>query len=61
MAVVERMCHAVAVMRGGVIVEAGTRREVFEAPRETYTRELLAAVPLPDPRAARRHRAFQPA
>ena len=49
MAVIERMCHDVAVMRGGRIVEAGSRREVFEAPAEDYTRELMAAVPLPDP------------
>ncbi|MFT0858924.1 ABC transporter ATP-binding protein [Ancylobacter sp. G4_0304] len=49
MAVIERMCHDVAVMRGGAIVEAGSRRAVFEAPADAYTRELMAAVPLPDP------------
>ncbi len=50
MAVVERMCHHVAVMRAGRIVEAGTRRAVFENPSDPYTRELIAAVPIPDPR-----------
>ncbi|WP_334176456.1 ABC transporter ATP-binding protein, partial [Pseudoxanthobacter sp.] len=49
MAVVERMSHDVAVMRGGRIVEAGSRRAVFETPKEAYTRDLMAAVPLPDP------------
>ncbi|MGA0563748.1 ABC transporter ATP-binding protein [Ancylobacter sp. VNQ12] len=49
MAVIERMCHDVAVMRGGRIVEAGSRRSVFEAPTDPYTRELMAAVPAPDP------------
>jgi peptide/nickel transport system ATP-binding protein len=49
MAVIERMSHHVAVMRGGTIVEMGTRREIFEAPREDYTRALMAAVPIPDP------------
>ncbi len=49
MAVIERMCHDVAVMRGGRIVEAGSRRAVFENPVEAYTRELMAAVPVPDP------------
>ncbi|MBB5755177.1 dipeptide ABC transporter ATP-binding protein [Prosthecomicrobium pneumaticum] len=49
MAVIERMCHDVAVMRGGRIVEAGTRRAVFEVPAQAYTRELMAAVPIPDP------------
>jgi peptide/nickel transport system ATP-binding protein len=53
MAIVERMSHAVAVMRHGEIVEAGSRREVFENPRDTYTRELMNAVPIPDPAAAR--------
>ncbi|RTM09752.1 MAG: ABC transporter ATP-binding protein [Hyphomicrobiales bacterium] len=52
MAVVERMSHDVAVMRAGRIVEAGTRRSVLSSPREAYTRELIAAVPIPDPRAA---------
>ncbi|MDQ0394479.1 ABC transporter ATP-binding protein [Labrys monachus] len=49
MAVVERMSHHVAVMRHGRIVEAGTRREIFDSPREAYTRDLIAAVPIPDP------------
>lgn len=50
MAVVERMSHHVAVMRGGKIVEMGTRRDVFENPRDDYTRALMAAVPIPDPK-----------
>jgi peptide/nickel transport system ATP-binding protein len=49
MAVIERMSHHVAVMRGGRIVEMGTRRAVFENPQDAYTRALMAAVPLPDP------------
>ncbi len=36
-------------MRGGKIVEHGTRREIFENPRDEYTRALIAAVPIPDP------------
>ncbi|WP_457298897.1 ABC transporter ATP-binding protein [Phyllobacterium sp. P5_D12] len=51
MAVIERMSHNVAVMRAGRIVEMGTRREVFESPKDQYTRALMAAVPIPDPRA----------
>ena len=46
MAVVERMSHQVAVMRAGVIVEQGSRRAVFENPRDPYTRTLMAAVPV---------------
>ena len=51
MAVIERMSHNVAVMRAGRIVEMGTRREVFESPKDEYTRALMAAVPIPAPRA----------
>ena len=54
MAVVERMSHHVAVMRHGKIVEAGTRRQVFETPQDAYTQALMAAVPIPDPLAHRK-------
>jgi ATPase components of various ABC-type transport systems, contain duplicated ATPase len=53
MAVIEKMAHHVAVMRGGRIVEIGPRRQVFENPRDDYTRGLMAAVPIPDPRRYR--------
>ena len=49
MPIVERMCHRVAVMYLGQIVEIGTRRDVFENPRHPYTKRLLAAVPVADP------------
>ncbi|MEV5977827.1 ABC transporter ATP-binding protein [Streptomyces sp. NPDC052114] len=38
----------VLVMRGGRAVERGTVGEVLGSPRETYTRELLSAVPRVD-------------
>jgi peptide/nickel transport system ATP-binding protein len=50
MAVVERVSHRVAVMYLGEIVEIGPREAVFSDPRHPYTRKLLAAVPVPDPR-----------
>ncbi|MDJ1156654.1 dipeptide ABC transporter ATP-binding protein [Chelatococcus sp. SYSU_G07232] len=49
MAVVEKVSHRVAVMYLGQIVELGPRRAVFEDPRHSYTKKLLAAVPIPDP------------
>nr|WP_321457943.1 ABC transporter ATP-binding protein [uncultured Cohaesibacter sp.] len=49
MAVVEQMSHRVAVLYLGQIVEAGSRRQIFEDPRHSYTRNLLAAVPVADP------------
>src|SRR6056297_3563097 len=50
MAVVERVSHHVGVMYLGRIVELGTRRQIFEDPRHEYTRALMKAVPIADPR-----------
>ena len=56
MAVVERISHRVAVMYLGQIVEMGTRRQVLSDPRHDYTRQLLDAVPIPDPARRRQRR-----
>jgi len=45
MAVVAQMADRVVVMYRGKIVEQGPVTEIFERPREDYTRMLLAAVP----------------
>ena len=54
--VVRDFADRVMVMQGGRVVETGPVREIFEAPREDYTRDLLAASLDPDPavQAARR-------
>ncbi len=53
MAVVENISDRVAVMYLGQIVEMGTRAQLFGNPQHPYTRRLLAAVPVPDPRRDR--------
>jgi len=62
LAVVQRMCHDVMVMRAGRAVEYRRAAELFADPREEYTRALLAAVPPARPRPVdfRRERTITP-
>ncbi len=59
-AVVERISHYVGVMYLGRLVEVGSRAAVFEDARHPYTRTLMAAVPIADPRRRRIHEAPSP-
>ncbi|WP_051469781.1 ABC transporter ATP-binding protein [Chelativorans sp. J32] len=43
------LCHRVAVMLRGRIVEIGPCEAIFENPQHAYTRALLSAIPIPDP------------
>src|ERR1700729_4202286 len=45
MGVVAEMADHVAVMKSGRVVEHGATLDIFERPREAYTRQLLDAVP----------------
>jgi peptide/nickel transport system ATP-binding protein len=43
--VAANICHHIAVMHRGRIVEEGTPEQVFTAPRNDYTKRLIAATP----------------
>lgn len=58
---VEHVCSRVAVMFRGRIVEMGPVEAVFARPAHPYTRALLSAIPVPDPRVATRRVPFDEA
>lgn len=54
LAVVGQVADRVAVMRRGRLVEVGSTAAVLRTPQHPYTRQLLDAVPVLDPRRGRR-------
>jgi ABC-type oligopeptide transport system ATPase subunit len=57
LAAVAHVSDEVAVMQLGKVVEQGTAEQVYTAPQHPYTRQLLTAVPQPDPAGERDRRA----
>jgi len=47
LSVVSHIANRVAVMYGGKIVEHGPTRDIIDNPQDPYTKELIAAVPVP--------------
>ena len=53
LAVVDILCHRIAVMQDGSLVEEGDRDQILKNPKNDYTKRLISAVPVPDPKEQR--------
>ena len=51
LSVVEYLCDQVVVLYLGKVVESGNAKDVYSNPQHPYTRALMSAVPVPDPKA----------
>ncbi|MDE7445877.1 MAG: ATP-binding cassette domain-containing protein [Lachnospiraceae bacterium] len=59
LAMVAFLCDRVGVMYRGKLVEIAPTKELFADPRHPYTKALLSAIPVPDPRKERARRLIE--
>lgn len=45
---VSTLCHRIAILRSGELVEVGVTSEILQRPSHPYTRQLVSALPVPD-------------
>ena len=56
LSVVRHISQRIGVMNQGKLVEVATSKEIFSNPQHEYTKALLRAVPIPDPKLERERR-----
>jgi peptide/nickel transport system ATP-binding protein len=59
LAILERTCDRIAVMFLGQVMELASAQALFADSRHPYTKALLSAIPVPDPRVDRNHEILQ--
>lgn len=56
LSVVKYFSNRVAVMSAGRIVELSSSKEIYDSPLHDYTKSLLSAIPVPDPRVEKKRK-----
>jgi peptide/nickel transport system ATP-binding protein len=49
LSVIRHICDRVVIMKSGEVIEAGKTADTFRNPRSSFTKQLISAIPLPEP------------